>query len=111
MNEVKGFEGWALVEVMGHHKFAGKVTEATIAGAGFLRLDVPESVGQQAFTKFISPAALYALTPVSEDVARGLAASYRVQLRVCTARSAASLSGRGYRSTTFATGRGCGSTR
>jgi len=79
MSEAKGFEGWALVEVMGHHKFAGKVTEATIAGAGFLRLDVPESVGQQAYTKFIAPAALYALTPISEDVARGLAASYRVQ--------------------------------
>lgn len=34
MSEAKGF--WALVEVMGHHKFAGRVTEATIAATHVL---------------------------------------------------------------------------
>jgi hypothetical protein len=35
------FEGWAFLELMGHRRLAGKVSEATIAGVGFIRLDVP----------------------------------------------------------------------
>lgn len=72
-----GFSCWAIVEVMGHHRFAGHVSETTIAGAGFVRLDVPESGTAQAFSKLFAPASLYAITPVSEAVARELAAGFR----------------------------------
>jgi hypothetical protein len=35
------FEGWAFLELMGHRRLGGYVSEATVAGAGFLRIDVP----------------------------------------------------------------------
>lgn len=72
-----GFACWAIVEVMGHHRFAGHASETTIAGAGFVRLDVPENGTAQAFSKLFAPASIYAITPVSEAVARELAAGFR----------------------------------
>lgn len=35
------FEGWAILELMGHRRLAGYVREVELAGAGLLRLDVP----------------------------------------------------------------------
>ncbi len=35
------FPCWAIVEVMGHQKFAGMVHEQQVAGVGMLRIDVP----------------------------------------------------------------------
>jgi hypothetical protein len=34
-------DGWAVLELMGHRRIAGRITEVTIGGAGFLRIDVP----------------------------------------------------------------------
>lgn len=66
------FKEWALVELMGHNRIVGQVTEAVLAGGAFLRVDVPEYDGEKAFTRFYSPSAVYCISPVSEDVARGL---------------------------------------
>lgn len=63
------FEGFCVLELMGHRKLAGMVREVTIAGAGFLRLDVPSEEGT-VVTQFIPPSSLYCLTPCSEDIAR-----------------------------------------
>ena len=62
------FEGWAILELMGHRKLAGHVTEATVAGAAMIRIDVPQ--GDETVTQFYAPHALYALTPTTEEVAR-----------------------------------------
>ena len=35
------FEGWAILELMGHRRLAGKLSEAIIGGASFIRIDVP----------------------------------------------------------------------
>jgi hypothetical protein len=68
------FEGWAIVELMGHRRLAGYVREATVAGASMLRLDVPNPDEPEAYaTQFYSSAALYCLTPVTEDTARAVA--------------------------------------
>lgn len=32
---------WAIVELFGHARIAGRVTEQVIAGQGFIRADVP----------------------------------------------------------------------
>ena len=64
------FDQWAIVELMGHQKVAGKCTEETIAGANLLRVDIPETTAQQAFTKFFGPSAIYTITPVDEQTAR-----------------------------------------
>lgn len=67
------FEGWAVVEMMGHRKLGGFIKPVTYAGAPMLRIDVPGEDGKNVATQYVSPAALYAVTPCSEDVARALA--------------------------------------
>ena len=62
------FQQWAIVELMGHRRMAGLVTEQEIAGHGMLRIDVPQEDGTTV-TQFYSPSALYCLTPVSAAVA------------------------------------------
>jgi hypothetical protein len=70
------FEGWAVLELMGHRKLAGYVREQNVAGAGFIRIDVPGDQGSIA-TQFYSPGSLYCMTPVTEDIARRFAAGCR----------------------------------
>jgi hypothetical protein len=65
------FEGWAIVELMGHRRLAGYVTEQEVAGHGFLRLDVHDTDGTVA-TQLYSPSAVYCLTPTTEAISRGL---------------------------------------
>lgn len=61
--ERQTFSGPAIIELMGHNVIAGEASEQTIAGAAFLRVDVPAIGTQPAFTKFFSAAAVYAITP------------------------------------------------
>lgn len=77
MSEPEKFDQWALVELFGHQKIVGKVTEATLASGAFLRVDVPAYNGQAAFTRYFGPGAIYSINPVSEEVARGLMDRYR----------------------------------
>lgn len=70
------FEGWAVLELMGHRRLGGFVTAVELAGAGMLRIDVPGEQGNVA-TQFYSPSALYCLTPCSEVAARAVAAHNR----------------------------------
>jgi hypothetical protein len=69
----EAFDSWALVELMGHQRIAGRVTEAEIGGCKFVRVDVPESEGQPALTKFLGPSSIYAITPMSEETCRATA--------------------------------------
>ena len=62
------FEGWAILELMGHRRLIGRLSTATIAGASFLRIDIPLD-GDEA-TQFYSPSAVYAITPTTEELAR-----------------------------------------
>jgi len=71
------FNEWALVELFGHQKIVGLVSEASLAGGAFLRVDVPEFDGARAFTRFYGPGAIYSINPVSEQVARDLLCQYR----------------------------------
>lgn len=64
------FKGWAIIELMGHRRLAGHVQEATIAGASFLRLDVPSDPPA---TQFYSPGSVYCITPTTEETARAVA--------------------------------------
>jgi hypothetical protein len=42
MSEQDKFDSWAVVELFGHQQIAGRVTEASIGGCSFLRVDVPD---------------------------------------------------------------------
>ena len=70
-DETKPFECWAIIELFGHTKLAGRVTEQVIAGAGFLRIDVPR--GDSFVTKLQSPKSVYGMTPCTEEIARAVA--------------------------------------
>lgn len=73
-DEQPSFSEWAVLELMGHRKLAGKVTEQTIGGHGFVRLDIPDGP-----TQFYSPSSVYCLTPVTEDTARAYAEQNKPQ--------------------------------
>ena len=64
------YEGWALVELMGHRQTAGQVTEVEMAGTKVFRVDTPGQNGEPVATQFYSGSAIYCLTPCSEQVAR-----------------------------------------
>lgn len=67
---------WGVVEVMGHRRFAGFITVESIAGP-MIRVDVPRVEDRPAFTKYLSPQSIYAVTPTSEAVARDAARSFK----------------------------------
>lgn len=71
------FAEWAVVEFMGHRRFAGWVSEYEFAGKGFLRLDVPADEKNAAATQLYNPSAVYAITPTTEEMARAVAADCR----------------------------------
>lgn len=78
----KGLETWAIVEVMGHKRFAGFVTEQTFGSAALIRVDVPETEQDvrtadgpakrttQAYSKLIGVGSIYCITPCTEAVAK-----------------------------------------
>jgi hypothetical protein len=89
------FEGWAVIELFGHSREAGYVTTEYFGTGALLRVDVPELPerdielsrpewidGQMAGagskirrsavpgrTRFVGPAAIYAMNPCSKDAA------------------------------------------
>ncbi len=78
-NENVNFDTFALVELFGHARIAGRVSEQVIAGQGFIRVDVPDLEGQPGFTRIFGPSAIYSITPVSEEIATAAAESMRVR--------------------------------
>jgi hypothetical protein len=100
MDEPTAFDAWGIVELFGHQRIAGKLTEQLIAGTTMLRVDVPtveirarlsfhdqqRELGAPAkvetvpgFTKLYGAGAIYGITPTDEATARLAAASLRVE--------------------------------
>lgn len=77
MDSQEKFECWGVVEVMGHSRYAGKISELAIGGCNFVRVDVPGSEGCQPFTKLLSQGSIFAITPTTEQIARGMAQQCR----------------------------------
>jgi len=59
---------WAVIELFGHDRLAGYVTEEEVAGEAFVRVDVPGK-GPDGFSKLFGQKAIYSITPVAEEVA------------------------------------------
>ncbi len=68
--EKASFQEWMIVELFGHTRIAGLVSEATIGGCSFIRVDIPAGDKSWAITKFYGNGAIYSMTPVSEEVVR-----------------------------------------
>lgn len=71
------FEGWAILELMGHRRLAGYVREVTMFGTALCRIDVPEVEGQARTTQFFTASAVYCVTPTTEEIARRVARGVR----------------------------------
>lgn len=63
----------AILELMGHRRLAGLVQSVELAGAKFLRIDVPDAYGKLT-TQFYSPSSVYCLTPTTEEIVQRMSA-------------------------------------
>lgn len=68
---------WAVVEIFGHKRFAGFVSEWLFAGDNFVRIDVPETARDKAFSKMFGAKAVYGMSPCDEATARAYAEALR----------------------------------
>jgi hypothetical protein len=72
------FREWAILELMGHIKLAGIVTECEMFGAKLGRIEIP--IDQATFvTQFFGGGSVYRLTPTTEQIARAVAISNQPQ--------------------------------
>lgn len=63
------FEGWAIVELMGHRQRGGYVKDVEMFGGKLLRIDIPVAEGVTV-TEFYGVTAIYALRPCAEAIVR-----------------------------------------
>lgn len=70
----ESIEGWGIVELMGHQRTAGRLSERSIAGSNLLQVDVPLN-DTEFRTVFYGGSAIYALHPTDEKSARLMARS------------------------------------
>ena len=66
------FESWAVVDLLGHKRLAGKVSEENRFGTVVGRIDIPKPDGGFT-TVYFSGASIYQMTPCTEEVARAAA--------------------------------------
>ena len=71
---MSAFEGWAIVELMGHRRLAGYVTEEEHFGTAMLRLDVHgvDDTAAPGITQLYGGSSVYCVTPTTEAIARKL---------------------------------------
>ena len=70
-------KSWALVELFGHQRIVGFLSQQTFGSAVLFRMDVPDllkegKVVRQGFTRYFGVSSIYSITPVSEQVVRDL---------------------------------------
>lgn len=70
------FEEWAIIDLFGHQKIAGKVSEQQVGGCAFVRVDVPKTDKQAPFTRLFGAGAIYAITITDEETAKAAATYY-----------------------------------
>ena len=66
------FDSWAILELMGHVRMAGRVTEEERFGSKLGRIDVPDENGGFT-TVYFGAGSVYRLTATTEEVARAVA--------------------------------------
>jgi hypothetical protein len=72
--ETQPFKTWCIIELLGHKTIAGFATETRLAGADFIAVLIPHVEGTTT-TELVSPAAVYRITPCTEETARMVSAS------------------------------------
>lgn len=75
MSEANEFKSWAIVELMGHVKMAGVVSEEERFGTKMGRIEIPGPDGKFV-TQWFSGSSVYRMTPTTEEIARCVAKSH-----------------------------------
>lgn len=70
-------KSWALVELFGHQRIVGYLSQQTFGTGVLFRVDVPDllkdgKVVREGFTRYFGLSSIYSITPVSESVVREL---------------------------------------
>ena len=65
------FQAWAIVELFGHQRCAGKISEQTIGGETFIRVDIQN--GESEYTRLFGKGAIYCINICEEATARAYA--------------------------------------
>ncbi len=73
------FETWAIVELMGHVRLAGRLTEESRFGATLGRVDIPIGDQGDMVTQYFGGGSVYRITPTDEETARQVARYARPQ--------------------------------
>lgn len=66
----ESFDSWAVLELMGHVRMAGRVTEEERFGVKMGRIDVPKDDGFT--TVYFGGGSVYRMTPTTEEIARAV---------------------------------------
>lgn len=67
----------AILELMGHAKIAGRISEHPLGSSVFIRVDVPAVADMDEFTRLFNPGAIYSINPCSEDIMLAIAKETR----------------------------------
>lgn len=75
--ETTELKSWALVELFGHQRIVGFLSQQTFGTSVLFRIDVPDLMKdgkrvRDGFTRYFGTAAIYSITPVSEEIVRKL---------------------------------------
>jgi hypothetical protein len=70
-------KSWALVEIFGHQRIVGYLSQQAFGTGVLFRVDVPDltssgKVIREGFTRYFGLAAIYSITPISEEMVRKL---------------------------------------
>lgn len=70
-------KAWALVELFGHQRIVGYLSQQTFGSGVLFRVDVPDltkdgKTVRVGFTRYFGLSAIYSITPVDEDTVRRL---------------------------------------
>lgn len=72
------FKTWAILELMGHIRLGGMVSEEVRFGTTMGRIDIPgEKEEEWTATQYFGGGSVYRVTPCTEETARAVAASNR----------------------------------
>lgn len=73
----EAIETWAYVEIMGHSRIAGRVSEKKVGIQVMLQVDVPKADEGFSHTEFYSPSAIFSIKPTTEEWCRRWITSHR----------------------------------
>lgn len=70
-------KAWALIELFGHQRIVGFLSQQSFGTGVLFRVDVPDlassgKVIREGFTRYFGLGAIYGITPISEEMVRKL---------------------------------------